>query len=76
MIALTPFSRGRACDKCGSIGARVEYVADCWAVSTEHLKRTCGECGFTWREATLDAKATNHAPSPTTDSPEAQGDGG
>lgn len=34
------------------------------------------ECGFIWREATLDAKATNHAPAPTTDSPEAQGDGG
>lgn len=71
------FDRGRACVKCGSIGARVEFVgfikdmgellylrspapdapaSDSFVVNQQHLRRTCGECGFAWPEATLDAR--------------------
>ena len=49
---LPPFDRGKACVKCGSIGARVEYRQ--WS-RHDCLKRTCSECGYSWDEAPLDA---------------------
>lgn len=64
---LPPFDRARACAKCGSIGARVEYRGPMSATTNpdragnvttawpERLHRTCGECGYSWDEATIDA---------------------
>lgn len=61
MVTLPAFDRGRACVKCGSIGARVEWEpaseaeSASWPAEREHLKRSCGECGYSWQEATLDS---------------------
>ena len=61
---LPPYVRDRPCPKCGS-----DTIATLWRAADpdfpredpEHMVRTCGRCGFSWKEAPLDGGATQSA---------------
>lgn len=67
-MALPPFSRNAYCAKCGgrSIGATFHAQHECVhreyaAHPEEHMMRTCLMCGYSWREAPLDASGPPHS---------------
>lgn len=39
------------CPKCGNRFITTRYVKD---ISGEHLRKSCGGCGYSWLEDTLD----------------------
>lgn len=65
-----PFDPVSVCAKCGFERASARWcpgtgVSDRQAgcdTPGEHLHRSCGRCGWTWQEATLDASPEETAP--------------
>lgn len=65
MKPLPPFSIDATCPKCLSMDIRTTWKPEARCFGThgelqpncpEHITRTCRTCGFTWNEATADAK--------------------
>ena len=62
---MKPYNRNSYCPKCGHSpwGIGAEYVAAAVQESGitvneyDYIERTCPNCGYTWKEACLDAAA-------------------
>lgn len=50
---MKPFHSSNPCPKCGSKMSFAEYKH---TREGEHIERTCGRCGYKWKEATLDSQ--------------------
>ena len=68
---MKPYELNSRCVKCGEHSADSEYIRSNEGV--EYIHRTCRNCGYEWKEATLDHENTcgrerrPHVPSPDCD---------